>query len=101
MVYIGHKTMIAMLFKQSQTFDYGYLTKLDAHLAKHAPIISQLIDLAVNKVLAPDDPCKFFYYNEGNMAVKVSNLITRDQFNYELKLQLNQMHENFKEDSDL
>jgi hypothetical protein len=55
----------------------------------------------VNKVLQPDDPCKFFYYNEGNMAVKVSNLITKDIFNYELKLALDQMHEAFKEDPDL
>jgi len=49
-------------------------------------VISQLIDMAVQKVLQPDDPCKFFYYNEGNMAVKVSNLITKEMFNYELKL---------------
>ena len=70
-------------------------------MAKHAPIISQLIDIAVTKVLQPDDPCKFFYYNEGNMAVKVSNLITRDVFSYELKLSLDQMHETFLDDPDL
>jgi hypothetical protein len=35
------------------------------------------------------------------MAVKVSNLITKDILNYELKLALNQMHENFAEDQDL
>jgi hypothetical protein len=101
MVYIGHKTMIAVLFEEKQDFSYDLLNRLDRHLAKHCPVISQLIDLAVSRVLQPDDPCKFFYYNEGNMAVKVSNLITRDIFNYELKLQLNQMHENFSEDSDL
>lgn len=55
----------------------------------------------MNKVLQPDDPCKFFYYNEGNMAVKVSNLITREIFNYELKLCLDQMHLAFIEDPDL
>jgi len=77
-VYIGHKTMLALLFEVDQIFDYKLLHSLDAHLAKHAPVISQLIDVAVNKVLQPDDPCKFFYYNEGNMAVKVSNLITKD-----------------------
>ena len=55
----------------------------------------------MNKVLQPDDPCKFFYYNEGNMAVKVSNLITREIFNYELKLSLDQMHLAFIEDPDL
>ena len=88
MVYIGHKTMLAMLFDSDFAFEYSYLSRLDAHLAKHAPIISQLIDISVNKVLQPDDPCKFFYYNEGNMAVKVSNLITREVFNFELKLAL-------------
>ena len=51
MVYIGHKTMLAMLFDVDFKFDYAFLSKLDAHLAKHAPIISQLIDIAVNKVL--------------------------------------------------
>jgi hypothetical protein len=101
MVYIGHKTMIALLFEETQKFDYALLDKLDKHLAKHCPIISQLIDMAANKVIQPDDPCKFFYYNEGNMAVKISNLITKEIFNYELKLQLNQMHENFSDDPDL
>ena len=94
-VYIGHKTMLALLFKADFEFNYEFLSRLDGHLAKHAPIISQLIDIAVNKVLQPDDPCKFFYYNEGNMAVKVSNLITRDIFSFELKLSLDQMHETF------
>ena len=101
MVYIGHKTMLAMLFDGDFVFEYEFLSRLDAHLAKHAPIISQLIDISVNKVLQPDDPCKFFYYNEGNMAVKVSNLITREVFNFELKLALDQMHMAFMEDEDL
>ena len=35
------------------------------------------------------------------MAVKVSNLITKEIFNYELKLSLDQMHEAFSEDPDL
>ena len=40
MVYIGHKTMLALLFDVDFTFDYSFLQKLDSHLAKHAPIIS-------------------------------------------------------------
>ena len=95
MVYVGHKTMLAMLFEVDFKFEHAFLSKLDAHLAKHAPIISQLIDIAVNKVLQPDDPCKFFYYNQGNLAVKISNLITRDTFNFDLKLALDQMHQAF------
>ena len=35
------------------------------------------------------------------MAVKVSNLITREVFNFELKLALDQMHQAFMEDEDL
>ena len=50
-VYVGHKTMLALLFNADFEFNYDFLTKLDSHLAKHAPIISQLIDIAVNKVL--------------------------------------------------
>jgi hypothetical protein len=40
MVYIGHKTMLALLFDVDFNFDYTFLKKLDTHLAKHAPIIS-------------------------------------------------------------
>lgn len=47
MVYIGHKTMIALLFEEKQVFTYDLLNKLDKHLAKHCPVISQLIDIAV------------------------------------------------------
>ena len=101
MVYIGHKTMLALLLEEDFELEYDFLYRLDQHLAKHAPIISQLIDIAVNKVLQPDDPCKFFYYNEGNMAVKVSNLLTREIFDYGLKLQLDQMHQAFVEEPDL
>ena len=101
MVYIGHRTMLALLFDYDFKFDYDFLKKLDTHLAKHAPIISQLIDYSVNKALQPDDPCKFFYYNECNLAVKISNLITKEVLNYELKLALNQMHEAFMDDPDL
>ena len=100
-VYIGHKTMLALLIENDFSLEYNFLLKLDAHLAKHAPIISQLIDIAVNKVLQPDDPCKFFYYNEGNLAVKVSNLLSRETFDYGLKLQLDQMHQAFLEEPEL
>jgi len=51
MVYIGHKTMLVLLFEADFQFKYEFLNRLDAHLAKHAPIISQLIDIAVFKVL--------------------------------------------------
>ena len=101
MVYIGHKTMLALLFDHDYKFEFDFLKKLDAHLAKHAPIISQLIDFSVTKALQPDDSFKFFYFNEGNLAVKISNLITKEAFNYELKLALNQMHEAFMDDPDL
>ena len=101
LVYIGHKTLLILKFEVDFVFTYDFLSRLDSHLTKHVAVISNLIDQSVNKALQPDDPCKFFYYNEGNMAVKVSNLVTKDIFNYELKLQLNQMHEAFKDDEDL
>jgi hypothetical protein len=40
MVYIGHKTMLALLFNEDFQFNYPFLSKLDSYLAKHAPIIS-------------------------------------------------------------
>ncbi len=40
MVYIGHKTMLVLLFEEDFEFNYDFLRKLDSHLAKHAPIIS-------------------------------------------------------------
>ena len=55
LVYIGHKTMLALLFDHDFDFTYKILRQLDAHLQKHAPIISQLIDIAVTKVLPSDD----------------------------------------------
>lgn len=40
MVYIGHKTMLALLLEDDFELNYDFLFKLDQHLAKHAPIIS-------------------------------------------------------------
>jgi hypothetical protein len=39
--------MLALLFNADFKFEHTFLRKLDAHLQKHAPVISQLIDLAV------------------------------------------------------
>lgn len=40
LVYIGHKTMIALLFEEKHVFTYDLLFRLDKHLGKHCPVIS-------------------------------------------------------------
>jgi hypothetical protein len=49
-------------------------------------------------VLAKEDPIRFLYYNRLNMAVKFSNLVSKEVFTPELILTVNQMHEAFDSD---
>jgi hypothetical protein len=43
-----------------------------------------------------EDPIRFLYYNRLNLALKFSNLMTKDVFTPELILTVNQMHESFE-----
>jgi len=43
-----------------------------------------------------EDPIRFLYYNRLNLALKFSNLMTKDVFTPELILTINQMHESFE-----
>ena len=43
---------------------------------------------------------RFVYFNQMNLAIKFSNLITKDIFTPELTLTINQMHDSFANDSD-
>ena len=58
---------------------------------------SALIAVLVND--AKDDVEKAWSWS--GLRTTLSATTAEDVFNYELKLQLNQMHENFDEDSDL
>jgi len=66
------------------------------------PILSQLLDQIVNRPQpAPqDDPLRFFYFSRMNLAIKLSNLQSRDIFSNDLKLILCQLHNQFKDDPD-
>jgi hypothetical protein len=54
----------------------------------------------VSKVLTKEDPIRFMYYNKMNMAVKFSNLVSKEIFTPELILTVNQMHEAFESDAE-
>mmetsp|Transcript_20031 Transcript_20031/g.14737 ORF Transcript_20031/g.14737 Transcript_20031/m.14737 type:complete len:114 (-) Transcript_20031:30-371(-) len=59
------------------------------------------LDNMISKVMGKDDPIKFFYFNKMNLAIKFSNMLTKEVLNLDLILLLNQMHDAFLEDSEL
>lgn len=71
------------------------------------PILSQLIDEVLVKSspgqspASPDpDPLRFFYFSRMNLAIKFNNLTTKDMLTVDLRLILNQMHEQFNDNPD-
>ena len=54
----------------------------------------------ISKVLGKEDPIRFIYFNQMNLALKFSNLINKDVFTPELILSINQMHDAFLNDSE-
>jgi hypothetical protein len=78
-----------MLFKHDYHFTYRFLETLNAFLTLHAPPISQQLDMMISKVLGKEDPIRFVYFNQMNLAIKFSNLITKDIFTPELTLTIN------------
>lgn len=85
----ANKTLLAILFKHDHVFTYKFLSELNGYLTLHAPPISQQLDLMITKVLGKEDPIRFVYFNQMNLAVKFSNLITKDVFTPELALAIN------------
>ena len=55
----------------------------------HVPAVSAQLEGAVGKVLAKEDPIRFLYFNKMNMAVKFSNLVSKEVFTPELILTVN------------
>ena len=49
-------------------------------------------------MMRQDDAVRYFYVNEMNMALKFSNLITKEVFTADLKHYINQMHIRFERD---
>ena len=66
------------------------------------PILSQLLDQIVAKPTQSlqEDPLRFFYFSRMNLAVKLSNLVSKDVLTVELKLILAQLHQQFLDDPD-
>ena len=94
-VYLGYKTMTVLFFKPDIDFTHTFLTNLNAHLSRQVPILSQLLDQIVTRPQPSqnDDPLRFFYFSRMNLAIKLSNLSSRDVFSNDLKLILCQLHQ--------
>lgn len=96
---------MSLLFKvetpeQQYPFTYAMVLALNNFLAMHVPAVSAQLESVVTKVLQKEDPIRFLYYNKMNMAVKFSNLVSKEVFTPELILTVNQMHEAFESDEE-
>ncbi len=96
---------MTLLFKvetpeQQYPFTYAMVLALNNFLAMHVPAVSAQLESVVTKVLQKEDPIRFLYYNKMNMAVKFSNLVSKEVFTPELILTVNQMHEAFESDEE-
>lgn len=89
LVYYSGKTMLVLLFNENYVFNQTFLKSLEQFLPRNIPAISNNLDLVISKVLGKEDPIKFFYFNQMNLALKFSNLITKDVFNLDMILLLN------------
>eukprot|EP00350_Pseudokeronopsis_sp_OXSARD2_P006816 CAMPEP_0170566738 /NCGR_PEP_ID=MMETSP0211-20121228/80031_1 /TAXON_ID=311385 /ORGANISM="Pseudokeronopsis sp., Strain OXSARD2" /LENGTH=149 /DNA_ID=CAMNT_0010887997 /DNA_START=995 /DNA_END=1444 /DNA_ORIENTATION=+ len=89
LVFQAHKTICCMLLKEDHEFDYQFLEHLYTFLFKHLPPLSIALDNMIGKVLGKDDPIKFFYFNKMNLAIKFSNMLTKEVLNLDLILLLN------------
>ena len=87
-VYLGYKTMIVLLFKPDFDFTHQFLHSINAHLNRQVPILSQLLEQIVNRPqpIQQDDPLRFFYFSRMNLAIKLSNLQSKEVFSGDLKL---------------
>lgn len=61
-------------------------------------MVSAQLEAVISKVVVKEDPIRFLYYNSMNMAIKFSNLVSKEVFTPELILTVNQMHESFDSD---
>ena len=89
MVYYSNKTMIVLLFNHDYNFSYQFLDSVNYFLGRNVPAVASQLDAVISKVLGKEDPIRFFYFNQMNLALKFSNLITKDVFNLDLILLLN------------
>jgi hypothetical protein len=93
LVYQGHRCLVTLLFKvegnAQYPFTYLLLSSLSNFLNMHVAAVSAQLESVVSKVLAKEDPIRFLYYNKMNMAVKFSNLVSKEVFTPELILTVN------------
>jgi hypothetical protein len=94
LVYQGHRCLVTILFKLETDFDnypftYGLLEKLNTFLGLHVPAVSSQLEAVVSKIAVKEDPIRFLYFNRMNLAVKFSNLMSKDVFTPDLILTVN------------
>jgi hypothetical protein len=90
LVYQGHRCLVTLLFEAASFKPtYKLLDSLNSFLTLHVPAVSTQLEQVVSKVLTKEDPIRFLYYNRMNMAVKFSNLVSKEVFTPELILTVN------------
>ncbi len=101
-VYLGFKTMLVALFKPDHQFTYSFIRRIQAYMSRQVVVLSQLLDQQISKPLpSPEsESVRFFYFSKMNLALKISNLISKDVLTLDLKHILNQMHNQFQEDQE-
>lgn len=69
-------------------------------MSRQVVVLSQLLDQQISKPLpaADSEPVRFFYFSKMNLALKISNLASKDVLTLDLKHVLNQMHGQFRQD---
>jgi hypothetical protein len=97
-VYLGYKTMLVTFYKPEQEFSYKFVRQLQTYINRQVVVLSQLLDQQIAKPMpAPEsEPVRFFYFSKMNLALKISNLVSKDVLSLDLKLILNQMHLQFQ-----
>lgn len=104
LVFQGHRCLVTLLLNEVEDqshetrLNYKLLESINSFLSTHLPAVSQQLEAVVSKVLTKEDPIRFLYFNKMNMAVKFSNLVTKEVFTPDLILTVNQMHEAFEND---
>lgn len=92
--------MLVSLFKPDFKFTFKFVKQIQAYMSRQVVVLSQLLDQQISKPLpaADSEPVRFFYFSKMNLALKISNLASKDVLTLDLKHVLNQMHAQFRDD---
>ena len=96
-VYLGYNTMFVMLLNPETLITNTKHRQLHAYLSRQVGVLSQLLDQQVSRPVLSNNESqvRFFYFSKMNLALKISNLVSKDVLSLDLKHILNQMHLQF------